>query len=330
MRQNSFYFFSRREVAKAVSMSEVIEAMKDAFVQLSLGQTNVPQRMSLDMPESDGTALFMPVYSSQSESLGVKIVSIFHQNPSQNLPTIQAMVFIMDAKNGKPLAMMDGEQLTALRTGAASGLATDLLARKDSEIVAIFGAGAQGRTQLEGVCDVRNIKKSFIFDKDIDTAKVFSKEMSEKLAIQIEVSENPENLKNVDIICTATNSQTPVFADEFIKEGVHINAIGAYTPQMSEVPITTVARSKIVIDQKSACLAEAGDLVKAIEAKAITADDFHAELGEIVAGKKEERTDNSEITLFKSVGNAIQDLITANLVVENSIEKSLGTKLSLS
>jgi ornithine cyclodeaminase/alanine dehydrogenase-like protein (mu-crystallin family) len=329
MPQNHLYFLSSKDVVQSISMKEAIELMKDAFQQLSAGKASVPQRIAIDVPENNGSALFMPVYSPHSERLGIKLVSVFHQNPAQGLPTIQALVFVMDATNGRPLAMMDGEYLTALRTGAASGLATDLLARQNSETVAIFGAGAQGRTQLEGVCAVRRITKAFIFDKEKEKAKIFAGEMSEKLDINLLPTENSEDLRKADIICTATNSQTPVFENKYLKDGVHINAIGAYNPQMSEIPLEAVARSKIITDQKSACLTEAGDLIKAIDAKVITENDLYAEIGEIVANKKTGRTNETEITLFKSVGNAMQDLVTANRVLENAIDQGIGTELNL-
>jgi ornithine cyclodeaminase/alanine dehydrogenase-like protein (mu-crystallin family) len=329
MSKSNLYFFSAADVARAVSMEETVELMRDAFQQLSLGQVSVPQRLALDIPENDGSALFMPVYSPENKRLGVKLVSVFHRNPAQNLPTVQALVFVMDGATGKPLAIMDGEYLTALRTGAASGLATDLLARQNSETVAIFGAGAQGRTQIDGVWVVRDIKKVIIFDRDAEKAELLAREISVKYRAKVTTSANLEDLRKADIICTATNSQTPVFKDKYLKKGVHINAIGAYDPNMSEIPVKTVARSKIVTDQRSACLKESGDLIEAIRAGAITENDLYAELGEIAARQKAGRRDETEITLFKSVGNAIQDLVTANRVLENAPAKGIGIKLNL-
>jgi ornithine cyclodeaminase/alanine dehydrogenase-like protein (mu-crystallin family) len=235
----------------------------------------------------------------------------------------------MDAANGKPLAIIDGEHLTALRTGAASGLATDLLARKDSETVAVFGAGVQGRTQLEAICNVRNIKRCLLFDKLKETARDFEKDMSRVLEIYIEMPDSLGALRDADIICTATNSLDPVFADSDVGDGTHINAIGGYTPDMSEIPPSTLARSKIVVGSRSACLSEAGDILKAIELGAITESNIYAELGEIVDQNKDGRITEREITLFKSVGNAIQDLVCADQILKNANSKMLGIQLEL-
>jgi ornithine cyclodeaminase/alanine dehydrogenase-like protein (mu-crystallin family) len=323
------YFISADDAANALSMKEAIDLMKDAFSQLSSGEANVPQRTRIEMTEKNASALFMPVYSPAVESYGVKTVSVFHDNPSRSLPTIHALVLLMDTRDGTPRAIIDGEYLTALRTGAASGLATDLLANRDAKTVAVFGAGAQGRTQLEAVCEVRNIDQCFIFEPNRIQRERFESEMSARLDIGFTISSSIRELSQAEIICTATNSRDPVFEDSYVKEGCHINAIGAYTPQMIEIPIETVKRAKIVVDQRSACLAESGDLLNAIEAGEMSAGDIHAELGEIVDEMKPGRLTATEITLFESVGNAVQDLVCANRILENAIAKNIGTKLNL-
>ena len=328
MIESPLYFFSAKDVADAVPMEEAVGLMKEAFIQLSSGHAFIPQRVGIEIPGSRDGALVMPVYSAAIERLGVKLVSIFHDNEKLGLPTIHALVTIMDATNGRPLAIMDGEYLTALRTGAASGFATDLLARQDSETLAIIGAGAQGRTQLKGVCAVRDIKMCYIYDKNRDTALSFIDDLSSGSKVEFALLENPVDLAEADIICTATTSSKPVFEDANISNGTHINAIGAYTPKMSEVPVETIARSRIAVDQRSACLNEAGDLINAVGAGKITIESL-AELGEIASGEIRGRRDESEITLFKSVGNAIQDLVAANRVLENGLRNDLGTRVSL-
>ncbi|MFQ6113425.1 MAG: ornithine cyclodeaminase family protein, partial [bacterium] len=232
MSNQSFRILSRGDVQKSLSMSQAVELMKDAFVQLSTGQAIVPVRMNMEVPQDRGRALFMPVYLAKNKQIGVKIVSIMDDNPKKGLPLIHATVLVTDSKNGCPLALMDGEYLTALRTGAASGLATDLLAREDSDTVAIFGAGVQGRTQLEAVCAVRAIKQAFIFDIVPQKATEFAQEMSGRLSIQIDIADASKQLCHADVICTATTSTTPVFTHDDLKPGVHINGIGAYRPDM--------------------------------------------------------------------------------------------------
>lgn len=311
-------FFSDNDIESAVPMNRAIELMRDAFSQLSLDEANVPKRVSIEIENGSDSALFMPVYSSRNKRLGLKLVSVFPRNPEIGLPTVQALVLLMDATNGSPLAIMDGEYLTALRTGAASGLATDLLANKDAKTVGIFGAGAQGRTQLEGVCAVRGIERCLVFDFDQNAANSFAREMSERVQVDVIPADSDIQLKEMEIVCTATNSKDPVFEPTVLAPGTHVNAIGAYSPQMSEVPIETVERARLYVDQTSACLAEAGDIIKAIESGAIKKDHILGELGDLISGKVKGRVRRDEITLFKSVGNAIQDLVTADEVLRSS------------
>lgn len=329
MPKNTLRFISAENVKAALSIEEAIKQMKDAFTHLYLGNPTVPQRVSIGMPENNGAALLMPVYSPKMNTFGVKIASVFHENPAKHLPTVQAIVFLLDAENGKPLSIMDGKYLTALRTGAVSGLATDFLAKEDAKTVAIFGTGAQGRTQLEAICKVRDIKRCFLFGKNKEHAKEFKREMSTKLNIEFIISESMRDLRDAEIICTATNSHSPVFDGAHVGKGTHINAIGAYTPKMSEIPAEIVVQSKIVVDQREACLAEAGDIIKPIASALISEDDIYAELGEIVCGAKEARTDETDITLFKSVGNAIQDLFCASQAFKVASRKNLGEEVSL-
>jgi ornithine cyclodeaminase len=324
---------TRADVQQAVSMAQAIEVVKGAFAQLSAGRANVPLRTQLPVPRHDGVTLFMPAYLEESDSLAVKIVSVFPANLERGLPTIHALVLVVDAATGQPIAAMDGTYLTALRTGAASGAATDLLARKDARHVAIFGAGTQGRTQLQAVCEVREIAKAWVYDQVHARAEQYAHEMRRRggrIPTDIEVAASPaEAVANADIISTATTSSTPVFNDADLKSGVHINGIGAYTPQMQEVPEATVARARIVVDSRAACLTEAGDLVIPLRKGLIAEKDIYAELGEIVLGHKAGRASASEATFFKSVGNAVQDAAVARLALQVAEERGLGTQIEL-
>ncbi len=316
---------SSEDIRRALSMAEAINAMEEAFSQLSSSEAIVPLRVGIDMPKTNGNALFMPVYLPIIDKVGVKVVSIFKDNPKIGLPMIDALVMVMDAANGQPLAVMNGEVLTAMRTGAASGLATRLLSRENSQVAAIIGAGAQAYTQLEAVCSVRDIKHAFVMDIETERAERFAETMSEKLSLPVEVLKDESALKEADIICTATSSSDPVLNDAGLKPGVHINGIGSYKPHMREIPEDTVIRAKVIVDSRSACLSEAGDLIQPIKNGKITEEHIHAELGEIVNGTKTGRTDEEEITIFKSVGNAVQDLAAANLVLKKAEEINLGT-----
>ncbi|HEY75433.1 MAG TPA: hypothetical protein G4O00_04525 [Thermoflexia bacterium] len=321
---------SREDVRRALPMREAVEAMKRAFAQLSQGQAQVPLRVALPVERHNGVTLFMPGYLAADDRMAVKIVSVFNDNPARGLPLIHALVVVVDAGTGAPTAVMDGTYLTALRTGAASGAATDLLAREDARVAAVFGAGAQGRTQLEAVCAVRPIETAWVYDVDPGRAATYAGEMADRLGIPIRVASTPaEAVRAADVICTATTSTAPVFNDADVRPGTHINAIGAYTPQMQEVPAETVVRAKVVIDHREASLAEAGDLIIPLQQGLITEDHIWAELGEIVAGVKPGRTDPEEITLFKSVGVAVQDVAAAAAVLEAAERLGLGVEVSL-
>ncbi len=310
-------------------MQDCIETMRDAFAQLVNGGAVVPLRSTLAMPGENGGALFMPVYLPNIQKVGLKAVTVHQDNPSKGLPMIQAMVMVFDASTGSPLAVMDGEVVTAMRTGAVSGLATKLLAREDARIVAIFGAGVQGETQLEAVCTVREIKTAYIFDHNRERREDFVKKMKEKLGIEIIAPASMDVLSEADVICTATTSMLPVFKDSEIGVGVHINSVGSYRPDMCEIPPETIMRAKIVVDQMQACLSEAGDILQPIEQGLISKEHIYGELGEIVTGMKGAREADDEITVFKSVGLAVQDLATADLVLTKAKKLGLGVEVIL-
>lgn len=322
-----------QDVRKALPMCDAIEAMKQAYVSLSDGQAEVPLRTRLPIPNHDALAIFMPAYvhAEEADALAVKIVSIFPNNPAQELPYIQAVVVAFDAASGNVSAMLEGSSLTAIRTGAGSGVAIDLLARKDSKVVAIFGAGAQGRTQLEAACAVRKIEKAWIYDSDTKRAEAFAKEMAGQGPIPSALepaSTAQAAVHDADIICTATTSTSPVFADADLKPGVHISAIGSYTPEMVEVPAETIVRAKVFVDSRSAVLAEAGDLIQPMQKGLITEAHVRAELGEIILGNKPGRESETEITFFKSVGVAVQDAIAAQLALKNAKTMGLGQEIN--
>lgn len=321
---------SADDVRRALPMREAVEAMKRAFAQLSTGQAEVPLRVPLHVPRHNGLTLFMPAYLAADDRMAVKIVSVFNDNPARGLPLIHALVVVVDAETGQPAAVLEGGYLTALRTGAASGAATDLLARPDAATATIFGAGVQARTQLEAVCAVRPIRQAWVYDVNPDRARRYAEEMEARLGIPVRVAATPaEAARSADVICTATTSSVPVFDDADIRPGTHINAVGAYTPEMREIPTETVLRARVVIDHRTASLAEAGDLLIPIREGRMTEEHIWAEMGEIVAGQKAGRTSPDEVTLFKSVGVAVQDVAAAAAVLEAARRQNLGVEVSL-
>jgi len=308
-------FITTEEIKKALTMAEAIRAVREAFIQLSTGRARVPARTALEVPGSRTTALIMPAYLPGTKRIGLKLISLCEDNPAKGLPLAQAVTVVMDAETGVPLAVLDAGHLTAVRTGAASGVATDLLARKDARVAAVFGAGVQGRTQLEAVAAVRPVRKAFVFDVDARAAAAFAAEMGPKLGLDVEPAASPRALSQADIVCTATTSTVPVFSDGDLKPGVHINAVGSYKPHVREVPGETVRRARVFVDERQAALEEAGDLIIPLRQGLIGEDHILAEIGEVLAGLKPGRGSDDEVTLFKSVGNAVQDLAVAGLVV---------------
>jgi ornithine cyclodeaminase/alanine dehydrogenase-like protein (mu-crystallin family) len=330
MPNNQIRILSQTDIRQALPMREAVETMKQAFEELSAGRVCMPTRTHIDIPAHAGTALFMPSYSPCFGKIGVKVVNIFGDNSAKGLPVIQGLVCLLDGDTGQPLAVLNGTFLTALRTGAASGAATDLLARDTAAHVAVFGAGVQGRTQLEAVCAVRSIQKVWIVDSLEAAARTFAQDMGPALSVDVVVAgSSAEALEQADIVCTATVSSTPVFSDAEIGPGTHINAIGSYKPHVQEIPCETVLRSRVIVDHRVSALEETGDLIIPLKAGLMQESHIQAELGEVVTGGVSGRTSEDEVTLFKSVGVAIQDLAMGARVLERAQAMGLGTMTSL-
>ncbi|MEM1583963.1 MAG: hypothetical protein QXF28_02000 [Nitrososphaerota archaeon] len=301
-------YLSERDVERILTMKEVINALEEAFRSLARGNVVLPLRVRVRSPTYDGDILSMPCLIEEFNLYTNKIVSVYSKNVEIGLPTIHALIVAVDAVRGVPIGVIEAGYLTALRTGAISGVATKYLSRKDAEVLAIIGCGFQARTQAAGVKEVRKIKKIYSYDIVADRAEKFAEEMSRKLGVEVEVVNSArEAVEKADIICTATTSSTPVVRREWLKPGVHMNAIGAYTPDMREIDTETIVNAKVVVDMREAALSEAGDIIIPIREGRYSEDKIYAELGEIVSGAKPGRTSEEEITVFKSVGLALQD-----------------------
>ncbi len=314
---------SATDVRAALPMPRAIEAMRLAFGQFSAGEAVVPLRGRLNSDK--GVTLLMPAFLKRSRHLAVKVVSVFGDNPSLGLPTIAGLVLVMDAETGIPQAVMEGDSLTALRTGAAGGLAADLLARPDAATAALFGAGVQGRSQLAAACAVRSLRRVMIYDPTPQAASELAKEVgSWPDAPEIRVASSPaEAVREADIVMTATTASTPVFSGSDLASGAHVTGVGSFTPEMQEVDAQVVRRAYVVVDSREGAMAEAGDLIKAQAS-------IDAELGEIINGDKPGRRDDEQITFFKSVGMAAQDAAAASVVLAAAQDQGLGTVVDLS
>jgi len=304
-------------------MSKAIDAMRYAYSQLSAGKAVAPPRQHLSTDK--GVTLIMPAYLPAGSEFGIKVVSVYDDNPNLNLPRIIATVLVLDPATGAPKAFMDGASLTAIRTGAGGGVAADLLARQDAKTVGLFGAGVQARAQLQAVMAVRDIACVNVMSRTDASARQLSTEISEWTdAPTVHLVRNSEQVvADADIVICATTSATPLFNGNALKRGTHITAVGTFVPEKREVDTSTIRQSdRIVVDSREACSAEAGDLI-------IPNAEIDAEIGEIVNGDKEGRQSADEITFFKSVGVAVQDAVAGAAVLAAAETEGLGTVIEM-
>ncbi len=325
---------SAGDLRRAVSMEAAMEAVADAFAQFSTGRAIVPLRTAIPLPPGDGVALLMPARLADAGGFGIKALTLFPENPiMRGLPAISALVLLFDPANGLPLALLDGAYLTALRTGAASGVATRLLARSEARTLALFGAGAQALPQALAVCVARAIDRIVLVNRTRAHAERLAQELrgfGPPVPARVEITPTArEALASADIICAATSAPSPLFADADLRPGAHINAIGAFQPAHREIPGETVGRARLAVDSREAAWAEAGDLILARDEGFVATDAPIAELGELVAGRAPGRTSGEEITLFKSVGLAVQDIAVAQVAYERARALGIGVKVGL-
>ncbi|MBN1197911.1 MAG: hypothetical protein JXA23_01075 [Bacteroidales bacterium] len=320
---------TRQDVIQVLSMKDCMVAVENAFVELVKGTADLPLRIPIKSP--DGLSLYMPAYLREMKALACKVVAVYKDNPSRfNLPTTIGKVLLQNPETGEVICIMDGGYLTAVRTGAASGVATKYLAIDGRELtVGVFGAGVQAQTQLWAVTEARKVKHALVFDKDESASRKFADTMGAKLGIDIGIAKSAEEALETEIIITATSSPTPLFNGSLVKPGTHINGIGSHTPNARELDTEIIKRSKFIGDSRDACFKEAGDIMIPLQEGAITETHFYAELGEIITKKLPGRLSDDEITLFKSNGLAIQDAATAKLVYDKALEMGVGREIDL-
>jgi len=318
------------DVAALVPMPTAIEAVAQAYAAIARGSAEVPLRLDIAQANHQSHTFFMPAIID-GQSLGMKIVSVFPHNQAQfNAPTIHAIVMLIDATTGRPLALLDGTYLTVLRTGAASGVATRLLARPDSHHLVIIGAGAQAWAQISAVCAVRPITQVTIVNRTPERAEALKARLADIIpTIPVTTTTDRSTaLATADVVCLATSARTPVFADAEIRPGTHINGIGSFTHTMIEADPRTLGRAVVAVDQMAAAWSEAGELIAAREQGLLTPAQA-VEIGAIANGTAPGRTHADQITFFKSVGNAAQDVVVAHLAYQAAINQSYGQDVDL-
>ena len=314
-------------------MRDAIELVKAAFRDLSAGRAVVPLRLAVDVQPGRATTLLMPAYLPDLPALGFKAISIFQENTKRGLPIGNAMVCVINAETGEPTAILNGAYLTALRTGAVSGASAELMAREDARHLVVIGAGTQGVTQAAAVCAVRPIERiTVVYRHEASWQRYRDAIAADWPGLQDRLEGTPDAeraVREADIVCAATTSRTPVFEDAWVRPGTHVAGVGSFTPQMQEVPAPFVARARVVVDMKEHALEEAGDLIIPIREGLISPDDIVGELGEVVAGEVTPRRSDDDVTFFKSVGNAVQDIAVAHAAVTRAAEQGIGQRIDL-
>jgi ornithine cyclodeaminase/alanine dehydrogenase-like protein (mu-crystallin family) len=322
---------SKQNVAQLLNMQDALAYVEEAYKQLVLGNALVPQRIALTDP-APGLTLVMPgIIGGEMNALATKIVSVYKKNPEKyNIPTVLAKIMVQDINTGDIVSIMDGSLITAMRTGAATGVSVKYLARKNSKVLGIYSAGVQAKKQVSGVYWGLNkkLEKCIVFDLNRATAEGFKKELEQELDIEIKIANSGnEILKYSDIIVAATTSTVPLFSGDDIESGVHISSIGAHAPDARELDSKTIQRANLLTaGLKEACLAEAGDYIIPINEGLIKKEDIIS-IGDIILGNKKGRTSDQEITVFKSVGISAQDVAVAKLVYDRALSEGIGQNI---
>jgi len=317
------------DVESILTINDTISVLEKSFIELSRKQVNMTDRDVFVLEDKNGWFGIMTAHVKNMAALGTKLVTVFPKNIEINKPTTQAVISLIDVNTGELIGIIDGSLITGMRTGATTGIATKYLSKKNSSKLSILGSGFQSKFQLMAICSVRNIKEIFINSPSIDSKSGYIHELEDLLNIPIIIEKNITKLLNTDILVTSTTSPIPLFDGNLLDNGIHINCIGAHTKETREVDLRTIEKSKVVVDERSTALREAGELIIPLQNGEITDKIIYAELAEIVSGQKPGRITDDEITLFKSMGLSLEDISTAKLVFDKAIEKGLGRNLTL-
>ncbi|MCJ8013468.1 ornithine cyclodeaminase family protein [Paenibacillus sp. KQZ6P-2] len=329
-------FLSSNDQGRVIKMGEVIDAVSVALSEYSGQRAITPIRTALYMKKSEGTSLFMPSFVEAANSLGVKFVSVFPNNTSRGKQTIYGLMVLADTETGEPLAILEASYLTVIRTGAASGLASKLMAKENAKVLSVIGTGAQSRGIIQAIREVRPIEEIRLYNRHAHKAFELAHELkesaeSEQRMLKITVaSDADEAIRETDIIVTATNSMHPVFNKEAVPTGVHVNAVGSFRPNMQELPTHLIAHAdKIVVESRELALEETGDFIIPEKQGLFDPASIYAELGEIVSGLKPGRERHDETTVFKSVGLAAMDVVVAKAIYDRALLAGVGTQISM-
>ena len=315
-------------MASILTMPDVIEAVEEGF--RSAGEKDdVPVRLPVHVADRPAVALFMPAYLHGSRTLGAKVVSAFHDNPSRGLPMISGFYVLCDAETGRLIALMDATFLTGIRTAAASAVATKYLARADAKVLGVIGTGVQGQFHVDAIRAVRPIEEIVVFNRTVERGRAFVEDL-ESRGISCRLMDTAADCAaEADVLAVCTSSRTPLFDGELVRPGTHVNAVGVFTPDSQELDAALIRRARVFVDTYEGAFEEAGDIIVPLRAGDITRDHVRAELTELVTGRKVGRTSDAEITVFKSVGYAMEDAVTARLAYEWAEGAGIGVTFDL-
>ena len=305
-------YITKEKISSLLSMTECIFLMETMFRDLAHGKTLQPLRSLMRLPGHSGLLGMMPAYAEDPDVIGIKIITVFHGNGAAGYPSHQGVVMLFDGRHGQPLMLFDAEEITAIRTAAASAVATRLLAKEDAAHLAILGTGEQAERHIEAIGLVRNIKRISLWGRNTAHAEALLNKMARRYDIPIRRCDTAQAaVATADIICTVTASPQPILSGEWISSGAHLNVVGACTPNTREVDTTAITRSRLFTDRYESLFNEAGEFLIPKKEGVITETDVKGEIGEVLIGTKKGRTSPGEITLFKSLGIAVEDLYAA-------------------
>jgi ornithine cyclodeaminase len=321
---------SASEIAQLLPMRECIDVMADALSGLTRGDAILPLRQVLRLPDGKSAFAVMPAYLEQPKAVGAKVITVFPDNHGTSFESHQGAVLLFEAEHGSLAAVMDASSITAIRTAAVSGLATRLLAREDASEVAILGTGVQARTHLEAVRAVRRVDRVRVWSRNREAVRAFAEGESRRHGVQVEPAPSARAaVEGADIVCTVTASREPVLAGEWLRDGAHVNAVGASLPFARELDTAAIARSRLYVDRRESALNEAGDFLIPRQEGAISDGHIVGELGEVLLGRVPGRRNGEEVTVFKSLGLAVEDVAAAAYVYERATMQEQGTRADL-
>jgi alanine dehydrogenase len=315
---------SEKEVRAVLTMEDLIAAMETALIAFSTGSVTQPLRTVVD---AGGSGFFgvMPAYVPSPGALGAKLVTVFHGNAEAGLPTHLATIVLLDPATGELMACIDGRYITEARTAAVSAVSVDLLAREDAAILAIIGSGVQARSHLEAIHHVRPLRDVRVWSPSAARREAFARDMKDSITAPISIAASAQQaVEGADIVVLATASREPVVHGEWIANGTHICAVGACRPDQREMDSGLVKRARLFVDSRIGATSEAGDVIIAMKEGCFDASHIAGELGEVAAGNIRGRTSRDAVTIFKSLGMAVEDVAAAHLAFMKASERGLG------